>query len=326
MIESRNLSQNATTESPIASVLGVQGYIALNSVLIVLLVFPQLFLSILTIAGLCAEKTFKKIKAQRNLLICIAAMGFVSTNAEVLLAIAEYLFVNGQKEAGVVFCHGSGLSYYIVTTMRFSLLASLSVTVYITVKHGLQKIRSTYLYIALVIATVVVLLLGFPYVMPFAISYNDPLDGVVCSGNPSVAGYIGIGLAIVVVGIPTRTVAIGTVIATLVFAKKHHTEFTEFKDLKMAMVKLISCLIILNIVVTIANNTVFIPFIIFATTKDHVAIDFPSFVVVTELGYYISQSISSIGTPLVMMAVFKPLCKGIKKVLVKLYTCCKDWN
>ena len=324
MIEVRNVSHNVTTRSPVASVLGVQGYIALNSVLLVLLVPPQLFLSILTIAGLCTGKTFRKIKAQRIIMINIALMGFVSSATEVMLAISEYLFVHGKKEAGEIFCHVFSLFYYFNTTMRVALLASLSVTVHLTVKHGAQKIKSAFLYIALVIILVVVLLLGLPYVIPQAISFNDPLDGVICSNKPSILGYIGLGLGTAMVHIPARTTTIGVVIATLVFVKKNHTSLrrsTDFKEIQMALVKLLSCLIILNIIVSIGNNITFIPFIIYATRNSEI-IDVTGIAITTEFSYIFSQSASAIGTPLLMMVVFKPLRKGTKKILLKL-CCCK---
>ena len=217
MYESGNFSQNATTESPFAS---VQGYTALVSILLVLLVPPQLFLSILTIAGLCTGKTFRKIKAQRNLMISIAAMGFVTSATEVLYAIAEYLFVYDKKEAGVIFCHAAILFYLFNLTMRAALLATLSVAVYITVKHGHEEIKGTYLYIAMVIILVVVLLFSILNALPFANSFSDPLEGVICSSKPSFLGYIGLVLDIAVVYIPARIVTAGVAIATLCLCKK----------------------------------------------------------------------------------------------------------
>ena len=316
----KNISENVTTESPMASVLGAQGYTALNSVLLALLVPPQLFLSILTIAGLCTGKTFRKIKAQRNLMISIAAMGFVSSTTEILLATSEYLFVYRKKEAGVIFCHGTSWFYYLNASMRICLLAALSMTVYITVKHGPQKIKSTYINIVLVVIIAIVLILSFPYFIPTAISYQDPFDGVICFAQPSTLGYVGIGLAIVIVDVPAHVVAVGVVIATLVFARKHGNLLTEFKELKMAMTKLTTSLIILNIIVTAANYISFIPFIVLVTGTSQ--LNFTSFVIATEMSYYFSQSTSAIVSPLVMMVVFKPLRQNTKKVLLTL--CCRD--
>ena len=56
MDEVGNISGNVSIEFPFASVLGVQGYTAMVTVLLVLLVPPQLFLSIITIVGLFAGK------------------------------------------------------------------------------------------------------------------------------------------------------------------------------------------------------------------------------------------------------------------------------
>jgi hypothetical protein len=87
-----NISENLTTEDTLGRMIRQQSYTALYSVLLVLLVPPQLFLSILTIAGLCTGKTFRKIKAQRNLIL-MAGMGFVSSVSELMLVIAEHIFL-----------------------------------------------------------------------------------------------------------------------------------------------------------------------------------------------------------------------------------------
>ena len=316
----KNISENVTTESPMASVLGVQGYTALVSVLLVLLVPPQLFLSILTIAGLCTGRTFRKIKAQRNMMINIALMGFVSSATEVMLAISEYLYVHGKKEAGEIFCHAASWFFYFNASMRICLLASLSMTVYITVKYGPRKIKMMYVNIALVTIIAIIFILSFPHFVPTAISYHDPFDGVICFAHPSPLGYVGIGLAIFIVDIPAHVVSIGVVIATLVYARKHGNLVSEFKELKMALTKLTTCLIILNIVVTVANYLPFTPFIVLVT--GHNQFDFATLVIVTEFSYYISQSTSAIVSPLVMIVIFKPLRKNTKKVLLKM--CCRD--
>ena len=247
MTEVCNISGNATvTELPFASVFGVQGYTAMVTVLLILLVPPQLFLSIITIAGLCAGKEFKKIKAQRNLMIGIGATGFVSSMIVIMYAIAEYLFLHHHKEAGVVFCHGYLLFYCINVTMRNILLATLSVTVFITIKHGHQKIKVTYLNIALVIMFVIVLLLGIVCLFPSAVDYSFQFDGVLCVANLRPVGYAGIGIALVLVDIPSRIISIAVVISSLVFMKKHSNTLIGDKIIKIAMVKFTVLLVIVN--------------------------------------------------------------------------------
>ena len=92
---STNLTMNTTTVSDpptFASILGVEGYYAVVSVLLATLVPAQLFLSVITIVGLCVGKEFKQFKLQRALMIAMVAMGFVSAISVVMFSIAKYLF------------------------------------------------------------------------------------------------------------------------------------------------------------------------------------------------------------------------------------------
>ena len=314
-----NISENVTeTELPFASVFGVQGYTAFVTVLVVLLVPPQLFLSIITIAGLCAGKEFRKIKAQRNIMIGITTMGFVSSMVVIMYAVAEYLFLHHHKEAGVVFCHGATLFHHIYATMRNILLASLSVTVFITIKHGHQKIKVTYLNIALVVMFVIVLLLSIMYFFPSAVDFSFQFDGVLCLPNPSPSGYAAIGIALALTGIPPRIISIAVVIASLVFVKKHSSTLTGDNRLKLAMVKFTVYVVILNIVVFVANYGALIPFLLLATFQDQ--LDFTGLAIFRQLIDFILPSVPAVITPLMMMAVFKPLRAAIKTLLFS-YCC-----
>ena len=321
MSEVGNISGNVTVaELPFASVLGVQGYTAMVTVLLVLLVPPQLFLSVITIAGLCAGKGFKKIKAQRNIMIAIIAMGFVSIIRIVMFVIAEYLFLHHHKEAGVVFCHGGALFAHINAGMRNVFLATLSVTVFITIKHGHQKIKVTYLNIALVAIFVIVLLLGIVYFFPSAIDYSFQFDGVLCVANLGPGGYAGIGIALALVDIPSRIISIVVVISSLVFVKKHSSTLIGDNRLKIAMVKFTVLLVILNIVVFAANYVSLIPFLLFTTFQDQ--LDFTGLAVYRQLIALLLPSVPALINPLMMMAVFKPLRVAIKTLLFS--CCCED--
>ena len=321
MTEVGNISGNITvTELPFASVFGVQGYTAMMTVLLVLLVPPQLFLSIITIVGLCAGKEFRKIKAQRNIMIGIGATGFTSSMIVIMYAIGEYLFLNRHREAGVVFCHGGALFYHINASMRSILLASLSVTVFITIKHGHQKIKVTYLNIALVVMFVIVLLLGIVYFFPSAVDYSSQFDGVLCVANVRSGGYAAIGIAIVLLDIPPRIISIAVVIASLVFVKKQSNTLTGENRLKIAMLKFTVLLVILNIVVFVTNYVALIPFFLFATFQDQ--LDFTGLAIFRQIIDFILPSVPAVITPLMMMAVFKPLRTAIKTLLSS--CCCGD--
>ena len=323
MSEVGNISGNITvTELPFASALGVQGYTAMVTVLLVLLVPPQLFLTIITIAGLCAGKEFRKIKAQRNIMIGIGATGFTSSMIVIMFAIADYLFLHHHKEAGVVFCHGATLFYHINAGMRNILLASLSVTVFITIKHGHQKIKVTYLNIALVVMLGIVLLLGIVYFFPSAVDYSFQFDGVLCVANLRPGGCAGIGITVALVDIPPRIISIAVVIASLVFVKKHSSTLTGENRLRRAMVKFTVLLVILNIVVFVANYGALISFFILDTFHDQLVLDFTGLAILRQLIDFILPSVPAVITPLMMMAVFKPLRAAIKTLLSS--CCCGD--
>ena len=316
-----NISGNVTTELPFASVLGVQGYTAFVTVLLVLLVPPQLFLTIITIVGLCTGKEFRKIKAQRNIMIGNAVMGFVSVIRMMMTATAEYLFLHHHKEAGVVFCQGATLFYHIDAVMRNVFIATLAVTVFITIKHGHQKIKVTYLNIALVVMFVIVLLLGIVYFFPSAVDYSFPFDGVLCLAKFRTGGYAVIGISSALLDIPPRIISIVVVIASLVLVKKHSSTLTGDSRLKIAMVKFTVLLVILSIVVFVANNGgALITFLLFVTFQDQ--LDFTGLAVYRQLIFFLIPSVPAVITPLMMMVVFKPLRTAIKTLLFS--SCCGD--
>nr|WNS50093.1 uncharacterized protein 22 [Halisarca dujardinii] len=303
---------NLNLQAPFASVLGVQGYTAIVSVLLAVLVPLQVFLSVLTIMGLSVGRTFRKVKAQRNVLIAIASMGFVSSAILISFGIAEYLFLSGYVQAGIVFCHGGTLFYHIYAGMSNYLLACLSVTVLIIIRYGKHKIRRLYLNIALVVMSAIVFVLGFLHFFPSAISFAFQFDGVICFPNPSEAGYAGTGLALALVDIPSRVVSIGVAIASLCIVKKYTN--LENKQLKIALLKFTVLLVVLNIAAFLANYISLIPFLLLFSFKDH--LDFASLAVFRQLADFLLPSIPSILTPLMMIAVFRPLRAAIRKLIL----------
>ena len=321
MTEVGNISGNVTaTELPFASVLGVQGYTAMVTVLLVLLVPPQLFIAIITIAGLCTGKEFRKIKAQRNIMIGIGATGFASSMILIMFTIAEYLFLHHHKEAGVVFCQGGTLFYHIYAGMRNVFLATLSVTVFITIKHGHQKIKVTYLNIALIVIFLIVLLLGIVYFFPSAVDYSVQLDGVLCAANLRPGGYAGIAITLALSDIPPRIISIAVVIAILVFVKKHSSTLTGDIKLKIAMVKFTVLLVIVNFIVFVANYGAVISFFLLTDYQDQ--LNLTAFAIFRQLIDFILPSVPAVINPLMMMAVFKPLRVAIKTLLFSY--CCGD--
>jgi hypothetical protein len=255
-------------------------------------------------------------------MIGIAAMGFVSSLTVLMFAVAEFLFLSHRKQAGVVICHAATLFYHINISSRNCLLATLSIIVFIVIKYGHQKIKILYLNIALVVVVLVVILLGLPYFFPSAVNNSFQIDGVICLPSPRPPGYVGIGLAVAITDIPTRIIAIGVVIASIVFVKKHGKSLAKEKRLKIAMVKFTGLLVILNIVVFVATYIALAPFLFLSSFQDHLG--FKGLTIFRQLIDLILPSLPPIVTPLMMMAVFKPLQTAIKRIGYQL--CCESMD
>ena len=313
-----NISENVTeTEPPFASVFGVQGYTAFVTVLLVLLVPPQLFLSIITIAGLCAGKEFRKIKLQRNIMIAMVGTNFAASIDTLMLGIAEYLFLNHHNEAGVVFCHGALLFRHIDYTLRDILLVFFSVLIFIVIKHGQKKIRVLYFHISLLISILFALPLGIVYVFPSAVDFSVPRDGVFCSTGGSTAINVMTSLIMVLIFVPARIITIGIVIASLVFMKKHITTLTDNgrPNLKVAMIKFVAILVILNVLFIVGG-------LMLVTGFFYAPLDITTSIVISHLLYFFSRNIPPIVTPLLMIAVFKVLRTAIKTLFIP--SCCRE--
>ena len=314
MAEVQNISGNVTvTELPFASILGVQGYTAMVTVLLVLLVPPQLFLSIITIAGLCAGEGFKKVQAQRNIMIAIAATGFISSTAVLCFASASYSFLNNHTQAGVVFCHGGVLFSHINFGVRHLLLVTLSVTIYIIIKHSLKQVKVKYLNIALGLMLPYVMILGVVYFIPPAIDASLQFDGVLCRYQLSPAGYAGIVAAVFLIGVPARIISVAMVIATIVFIRK--SGIINEKLIKVSMVKFCTLLLVMNLIILACEWVGLVSII-----PD---IDRNVFLFLTLYNNFPFNSILGIATPLLMICTFKPLRKSIKNTCAPFCYCLK---
>ena len=305
MAEVGNISENVTvTELPFASVLGVQGYTAMVTVLLVLLVPPQLFLSIITIAGLCAGKEFKKVQAQRNIMITIAATGFISSTAVLCFTSASYCFLHNHTQAGVVFCHGGALFSHINFEVRNLLLVTLSVTIYIIIKHSLKQIKVKYLNIALGLMLPYVLIPGVVYVIPPAIDASLQFDGILCRYQFSPGGYVGGVASVFLIDAPARIISVAMVIATILFIRK--SEIISKKQIKVSMVKFCTLLLVMNLISWVCGWVGLGP--IFPDIDQNVLL----FLILYNS--FPLNSILGIATPLLMICTFKPLRKSIKNM------------
>jgi hypothetical protein len=245
-------------------------------------------------------------------MIGIAAMGFVSSMSLLMYAIAEYLFLNHKKDTGVVFCHAATLFSHIDSGISNYLLASLSVIVLIIIRYGIQKIKMIYLNIALFVVVAFVFLLGFTYLFPSAINFSFQFDGVLCLPIASFAGIAGTVLVLALIDIPSRLITIGVIIASVIFIKKYSIK--EDRKLKVAMIKFIVMLVILN-VVYFAPYIALVIFLVVIIPQNQSASDiYKNLAIYIQLNYFIVPSVPAIVTPLMMIAVFRPLRVAIKRL------------
>ena len=320
--EMQNISVNVTTNTTtasdpqvFASIFGVEGYYAVVSVLLATLVPAQLFLSVITIVGLCVGKEFKQFKLQRALMIAMVAMGFVSATSVVMYSIAEYLFLHRNTEAGAAFCHGGLLLGYLDYVLRDVFLVFFSVLVFIVIKYGRQKVRVAYFSIALLLVVSPILIVSIVFLIPSVVDFSLPLDGVVCRGQGSLASYTSLTVLFILTSIPLRVISVGIVIATLVLVKQHSDTLDENKKFKVAVFKFLA-------IVTIMNALLIVKFILQFVLPPLVRVNETAFVVNAHLVYFLLPNVPAIITPLLLMAVFKPLTAAIKTLLLP--SCCKS--
>ena len=110
-----NLSYGSNTEPPF---LQPEEYYALASVVLALIVPSQLFLSTITVAGLCLKRSFWKVKLELNFMIGIVALGYASVLSGLLFGLAEYLFLDHRLLAGMGVCHVAAWVTYVTYSMR----------------------------------------------------------------------------------------------------------------------------------------------------------------------------------------------------------------
>ena len=313
---STNLTMNTTTVSDpptFASILGVEGYYAFVSVLLATLVPAQLFLSIITIVGLCVGKEFKQFKLQRALMIAIVAMGFVSATSVVMYSIAEYLFLNRNTEAGAAFCHGGLLFGYLDYMLRDVFLVFFSVLVFIVIKYGRQKVRVAYFSIALLLVVSTILIVSIVFLFPSVLNYSLPFDGVVCYPQAPLASYASLAVLSTLTSILLRAISVGIVIAILVFVKQHSDTLDENKKFKVAVLKFLA-------IVTIMNILLIVQFILQFVVPPLFSVNETAFIVNAHLVYFLLPNVPAIITPLLLIVVFKPLTAAIKTLLLP--SCC----
>ena len=314
---STNVTTNTTTVSTFASTFGVEGYYAVVSVLLATLVPAQLFLSVITIVGLCVGKEFKQFKLQRALMIAMVAMGFVSSTSVVMHSIAEYLFLHHNTEAGAAFCHGGLLFLCLDYMLRDILLVFFSVLVFIVIKYGRQKVRVAYFSIALLLVVSLILIVSIVFLFPSVLDFMLPIDGVVCRSRASLVSSVSLAVLYTLTSFLLRIISVGIVIAILVFVKQHSDTLDENKKFKVAVFKFLA-------IVTIMNALLIVQFILQFVVPPSVHVHETAYIVIQHLVFFLLPNVPAIITPLLLMVVFKPLTAAIKTLLMP--WCCENYQ
>ena len=308
---------NVSATNVTTSIFGVEGYYAFVSVILVTLVPAQLFLSVITIVGLCVGKEFKQFKLQRALMIAMVAMGFVSSTSVVMYSIAEYLFLNRDIEVGAVFCHGGLLFGYLDYVLRDILLVFFSVLVFIVIKYGRQKVRVAYFSIALLLVVSTILIVSIVFLIPSVVDFSLPIDGAVCRGLGSLASYTNLAVLLALSSIPSRVISVGIVIATLAFVKQHSDTLGENKKFKVAVLKFLAIVAIMNgLLIAQGILTFVVPLL--------VRVNETAFIIIAHLVHFVLPNVPAIITPLLLIVVFKPLTAAIKTLVLP--SCCESPN
>ena len=251
MDEKNGTRMNSTSEDVLfASVLGVPGYFAANAVAIAFVCSTGGILNAVIIVALLFNRHLKKLATLRPILFNIAVAGLVTTAALATLNISRMLALVHHVEEAAYACRTFNALLHISIGMRTLLLVTISVTVFITIKHGAKEIRVFPLCIALGIMWVIEIASAVPY-FTAAYEIGTFLDGVNCITELNSLSYGHIAVSLALGDMPSRILAVIMVICTVVHIKKN--TITEETLMKRAMIRFAVLLLLMNFVTLFAN-------------------------------------------------------------------------
>ena len=287
-----------------ASVLGVPGYFAANGVALGFVCSTGGALNAIVIVALLFNRHLKKLATLRPILFNIAVAGLVTTAALAMLNISRMLALVHHLEEAEHACRMFNALLHISIGMRTLLLMTISVTVFITIKHGAKKIKVLPLCAALAIMWVIEIATAAPY---FTAAYRIGtfLDGVNCITELNSLSYAHIAVSLALGDMPSRILAVVMVICTVVHIRKN--TITEESTMKRAMIRFAVLLMLMNFVTLFANALPAAHFVL----PDLIT---PTAYVILKSFTYVFLCIPVVATPLLMMAIFKPVGKAVKEV------------
>ena len=255
--------------------------------------------------------SLKSIPSQRNVLISITAVGMLTGFELACFSTAGVMLTLGATKAGSVMCSFAQFIFH-TGILAYSLLwVTLTVVVFIGVHWGAEKVKTTPLSVAIMAIWIVAVAYGIPYIPSI---YGFDNSDSFCVARVTPPAYIHQAIVTVAVGLLTPFIVVVVVTTVVVQAKcSTHKKTSELRD---AMVYFIGSLLIANLVTLEANLFAILLFAFGPSAR------LPDLVSFQLLATNLLQSLTGIATPLLMVAIFKPVRESMKSIL----TCCSKQN
>lgn len=293
---------NSTNGTRFATVLGTNGYLALNLFSLLVLCPLQLTLNSLVIAAMSVSPQFKKMVAQRSVLLNLYSCGLVTSSAIVVLSSVSVMLLAGVDKGTVVeLCRiGQVLAYTGVLTRNHFWL-TFSVVFFRIIKHGHQKIKTNCLIAGLVVIWLVVALFAVPYFTPaYAYDSSALLDGVICLPRPTlVTSYVHLPLSAILFDTPTHFIMASFTIATFIYIRKN--TITDDTRAKRATARFAGWFLVMMFTTVLVNIIGLVPFAL----QDHASVEI-------QVGFqlhsnYFLLTLPGLLTPIFTLIVFRPV-------------------
>ena len=303
---------NTTSPPPFAEIISISGYITIALVFLLVIVPIQLCLNGCTISALLESPTFQKAVVQKTLLLGLTITGLINILAIFFYSVTVLAAVVQPESSDINhgLCLFSFCLFHIGTQIRYLYWATTAVVLFIIIRHGVEKVKTIPLTVAMVIMALIVVVSAVPFfkLTPLYVFVN--LDGVLCFPFPADAtGIVYETIVYMPMGLVAPLLAIAMLITTLVYVKKN--TISDNNLVNRAMVKLAIPLLTIAIVILVAS-TYFEILIGYTGSQNHVTL-VRSFVV----SAVVLLALPEIVTPVVMIAVFKPIRDAIGKMMWK---------
>ena len=252
---------NSTNGMRFVTVLGTNGYLALNLLSLLVLCPLQITLNSLVIAAMSISPQFKKMVAQRSVLLNLYSTGLVTSAAIVVLSsISVMLLAGADKETVVQLCRIGQLLAYTGILTRNHFWLTFSVVFFLIIRHGHRKIKTNCLIAGLVVIWLVVALFAVPYFTP-AYTYDSSalLDGMVCLPRPTqLTSYVHLPMSAILFNTPTHFIMASFTIATFIYIRKN--TITDDTRAKKATARFAGWFLVMMFTTVLVNIIGLVPF------------------------------------------------------------------